>query len=156
MCILNDAWIFKHGPDIIEPFKATQVNPASYDLRIGSRYRKPDYEEEFLIGSGGLTLFPGEFILTATVEEVHIPDDVLAFVYMKSTWARAGLNHLMAGVIDPGFHGVITLELHAAAEVTIKPNARIVQIVFHRLNEKAKSPYNGRYQGQTTATPAKF
>lgn len=156
MCVLNDKWIFKHGPDIIQPFKATQVNPASYDLRIGTRYYNIVNEREFIIGSGGLTLFPGEFILAETVEEVHMPEDVAGTVLMKSSWARMGLNHLTAGLIDPGFRGKITLEFHAAAEVTLKANSRIVQIVFHKLNEKAVQPYRGKYQGQRGVQPAIF
>jgi deoxycytidine triphosphate deaminase len=51
-------------------------------------------------------------------------------------------------VVDPGFRGQLTLNLHNVSEkeVTLKEGERIVQIVFHSLGSAAKMGYNGSYQ----------
>lgn len=55
---------------------------------------------------------PGQFLLAATQQMFNLPDDISAEYSLKSSLARNGLGHMLAGWIDPGFHNsVLTLEL---------------------------------------------
>jgi len=67
--------------------------------------------------------------------------------YIRSSLAREGIIGSFA-VVDPGFRGQLTLNLHNVSEkeIRLKEGERIVQIVFHRLGSAAKKGYNGSYQ----------
>src|SRR5262245_57572549 len=120
---------------IIDP---AQVGDSSVDLRMGTvvlmaragrqshvdpgAYREPQshsereskrqkherfpipFHESFLLHPGALALVP-------TLEWVHIPNDLQGVVTARSSWAREGLNIATATIINPGYRGIITLEL---------------------------------------------
>lgn len=46
-------------------------------------------------------LQPGQFILASTIEMFNLPHDIACEFKLKSSIARAGLNHLLAGWADP-------------------------------------------------------
>lgn len=78
-----------------------------------------------------------------------MPTDVIGVVHDKSSWARRGLA-VQNTVIEPGWRGFLTLELtnHGTRKLHIPKGCPIAQIVFHRLDEPAARPYDGRYQDQ--------
>ena len=105
---------------MVVPFDASLLNPASLDLRLGdSLMIETMYQEDLLrLDISGKTkddpylLMPGHFCLAETVELFNLPDDISAQFVLKSSRARDGLNHLLAGWCDPGWHGSkLTLEL---------------------------------------------
>ena len=97
----------------------------------------------------GVYLKPGQFRLGSTLERFSMPNDVLAIVHDKSTWARRGIA-LQNTVIEPGWRGWLTVEItnHGEEEVRIPAGAPIAQIVFHKLLEATQQPYAGKYQDQ--------
>lgn len=99
-------------------------------------------------------LEPGEFILACTSNAFFMPDDHSAEFSLKSSMARNGLGHLLAGWIDPGFNNsVLTLELHNTLRhhaLVLRPGMRIGQIkVFRHEAVPAERSYRtvGRYNG---------
>ena len=67
------------------------------------------------------------------------------------------MTHITAGFIDPGWDGVLTLELHNVGPWTIELwlGMEIGQISFTRLDRPAARPYGSpglgsHYQGATT------
>lgn len=126
---------------LIEPFSERAVvrgrshglSAASYDVRSRKAHR----------------VCPGAFALGSTIERVCLPDDVLAFVKDKSSWAREGLA-VQNTLIDPGFRGHVTLELtnHAMNYVDVEEGDPIAQLVFCRLDQPTVLPYSGKYQDQ--------
>jgi len=107
------------------------LNPAGYDLRC----------------SKTMVLKPKQYVLVATLETVELGLNVAAFLHIRSSLAREGIIGSFA-VVDPGFRGQLTLNLHnfSDKEVTLNEGERIVQIVFHSLGSTAKKGYNGSYQ----------
>ena len=98
-----------------------------------------------------VTLHPfRRFQLASTVEHFTMPSDCVAIVHDKSTWARRGLS-VFNTVIEPGWHGWLTLELvyHGNRILRIPAGAGIAQVLFHRLETPAS--YDGKYQGQIDA-----
>jgi dCTP deaminase len=151
--VLNDKWIREFGSSLFDTFIPEQVNPASYDLRLASKFI--DLKDEIEFWCGEIEIIPGEAYLASTVEYVKMPNDVAGVLYLKSSLARRGLDHALAGWIDPGFEGNLTLELHSHRPIVLRPNDRILQIVFHLMNEPAEKPYSGRYKKQKGPTIAK-
>ena len=132
---------------MLEPFHERTVangmtfglGPAGYDVRIKQR----------------VTLMRGEFVLASTVERFSIPNDVLAKVSDKSTWARRGLA-VQNTIIEPGWNGFLTLELtnHGYSPIDIEAGSPIAQIIFHQLLEPTELRYEGKYQDQADAPVA--
>lgn len=172
--ILSDRTIkkmMKKGKLIIQrDLSVPSVQPASYDIQLGLSFKIPkakegvadfkdklEYEELHLDKDGYVTIKPKQFVLATTIEYIKLPDNIAAFVEGRSSIGRMGLFIQNAGWVDPGFEGEITLELFNGADfpIKIRPGHRVGQLVFAKMDRKAKNPYRGKYQGQTGATGSK-
>lgn len=119
------------------------LSVAGYDIRLDKMVR---YAEEVT----SLRIMPGDFVLASSVERIKMPNDVIAFVKDKSSWARKGLA-VQNTVLEPGWEGFITLELsfhRPMYHIDLKQGMPIAQVIFQRLDEPAEKPYNGKYQNQ--------
>lgn len=89
----------------------------------------------------------GRFILASAIEEFDMPNDLIAVVHDKSTWARQGVS-VFNTVIEPGWKGFLTLEIvfHGQEKVHIPAGSGIAQVLFHKLS--IESQYDGKYQNQ--------
>lgn len=159
-----------------------QVNPNSIDLTIGAVYKRPvksdrpwiygfrneaeaeKYSNECwmtrVAKSGFILLEPGAVILGVTREYVQMPDNVCGQIFTKSTLGRMFINHMMAGVVDAGFHGRLTLELKNEGQHSVKipVGSRVCQMVLTSLDKTAEFPYHAkvnRYNGAETVECAK-
>lgn len=131
---LLESWPLKPMLASKQRFKGISfgLTEAGYDIRIKQ----------------SLTLSPNNrFMLASTVEEFNMPNDLVAVVHDKSTWARKGLS-VFNTVIEPGWKGFLTLELvyHGNETLCIEEGSGIAQVLFHQLEESAA--YNGKYQNQ--------
>ena len=153
---------------MITPFDPTLLNPASLDVTLGTNL----YIE---VEDGGLLpksiaehtranpylLMPNEFVLAETAEIFNIPDFISAQFVLKSSLARAGLEHLLAGFIDPGFHdSVLTLEFKNAKRYSafpLWPGMRCGQIVFTEMSDTPQASYRltGRYNHDSKVSRSK-
>jgi len=154
---------------LVVPFDPDLINPASLDVLLGDRImiEVPDSPELRILGIHGHTaedpylLQPGEFCLAETREIFNLPDFIAAQFVLKSSRAREGLEHLLAGWCDPGWHGSrLTLELSNARKmhpVAIWPNMKIGQMVFHRMESIPNRSYaiTGRYNDDQAVTASK-
>jgi len=96
----------------IDPFSFDQLQPHSYDLRLGKDLLlRTGYHNEIATHKLPQNLYM--FALGTTLERIKLPDNICAQVDGKSTLGRLGLSvHQTAGWIDAGFNGNITLELN--------------------------------------------
>ena len=163
--ILADWQIHSHCEcGMITPFDPALLNPASLDVRLGPTLLIESAQSPELVPyplhqhsqAEPYELRPGQFCLAQTVEVFNLPDDIAAQFMLKSSRAREGLEHLMAGYCDPGWHGsVLTLELHNSRQlwpVGLWPGMKIGQIVFHLMAERPLASYaqTGRYNMDST------
>ena len=127
---------------LVSPFDADLLNPASLDVRLGSNLliELPSTTELVPYSIAECSkekpymLQPHEFVLAETLEEFKLPDCIAGQLALKSSRAREGIEHLLAGYIDPGYQGRLTLELQNARclhPVPLWPGLRFAQIVFH-------------------------
>lgn len=94
-----------------------------------------------------------DFRLGVTAEYIKMPDDLMAFVELRSTWARKGF-FIPPTIVDAGFAGNITLEIVSFAGEPFPVGERFAHLIFAQLSSSAE-PYLGKYQGQTGITEAK-
>jgi dCTP deaminase len=168
------------GRIVIDPFEDELIQPSSVDVRVDSRFRvfhnarypyidvRQPMEDltELVEVEGGepFILHPGEFVLGQTLEQVTLPDDLVARLEGKSSLGRLGLLiHSTAGFVDSGFSGNLTLELSNVANlpITIYQGMPIGQISFMRMDAPVENPYGSggarsKYQGQAEPTPSRF
>lgn len=164
----------------IDPYDPDAVQPASVDVRLGNQFRvmrnsrmthiDPRVDNDGLMetvevpAGDPFVLHPGEFALGHTAETFELCDDVVGIVNGKSSLGRLGLQvHATAGFVDPGFAGVIVLELSnvATLPILLRPGMKVAQMVFQRLDQAAERPYghpelNSKYQGQQGAVASRY
>lgn len=166
--ILSDRTLnrmLEEGSLSITPLQAGQIQPASVDIRLGNTFSIVEDSSGGIITMGceisyktintdTYLLLPGQFVLATTMEYIVLPDNLTAFVEGRSSLGRMGLFIQNAGWVDPGFRGEITLELFNANRCAIELQAgrRIGQLVFAKMDDRARCPYAGKYQGQRGAT----
>ena len=86
------------------PFDEECINPASIDLRVSTTLVTPLSGPVEKIGDT-IRILPGSPFLFCTIEYIRMPNDCAGVVYLKSSLARQGLDHALAGFVDPGFMG---------------------------------------------------
>jgi len=98
--------------------------------------------------SGWIDLAPGAYLVTFN-EIVNIPSDVAALARARSTLLRCGAS-LETALWDPGYRGrsQSLLVVHNPQGLRLKKNARLMQLIFLRLENKAEKLYSGKYQGE--------
>lgn len=160
--IKPDHWIRRWAQNGgVTPYEESQVNSASYDVRVSDHWICPTRDpEEF--HAPFVKLFPGEVVLASTMEHVRIPRNVACDLKLKSTLGRVWINHSLAGWCDPGFEGNITLELQnlGPQPFVLEAGRRIAQLIFIAMESEPEIAYgepgsSSHYQGQTGTTPAR-
>lgn len=147
---------YHSGKIEISPFNESQINPNSYDFRLGNIIKT--YKNEVLdpmlkqetdtidIGRQSITLFPDKIYLGHTYETMG-SDFYVPIIRAKSSIARMGLFiHVTADLIDIGSHNEWTLQLHAVQPIKIHAGMLIGQVTFWTVQGEIKL-YNGKYQG---------
>ena len=181
--VLSDRDIRKaiqDGRIYIDPYEDALVQPASIDLRLGPKFlifkrtQQPfidvrqsvdHFTEKIEIDPAiPFMLHPGEFALGVTLEEIHLPNDIVGRLDGKSSLGRLGLVvHSTAGFVDPGWKGRLTLELSNLANLPISLylGMKVSQLSFMELTSPAENPYGSKplgskYQGQDGPMVSQF
>lgn len=168
--ILNDLEIERLCKEqaMVLPYMPDQLNPASYDVRLGDELMIESVVSEEFVRSpldgysveNPWLLRPGQFCLACTAEILNMPEDVAGVFALKSSRGREGYSHALSAYIDPGFHGSrLTLELHNIRQVhpiPLYPGMLIGQIVFYQMKDAPAVGYaiKGHYNMNETVMPS--
>lgn len=153
---------------MVVPFNAELLNPASLDVTLGRliMVESPTDRAMQLIDISHCTeqspylLQPACFILAETEEIFNLPDHVAAQFMLKSSRAREGFEHLMAGYCDPGWHGSrLTMEITNARRLwplQLWPGMKIGQMVFFQMQGQPDRSYavTGHYNAHLRVMPS--
>ena len=82
-------------------------------------------------------------------EYVSIPLDCAAFGYPRSSLLRCGAD-VRCAVWDPGYHGrsESLLIVNSTHGITLHEKAKVMQLVFVKLESEAHKGYEGKYKGE--------
>ena len=142
-------------PTLVGHTDVELLNPASIDIRIGTALIRETFVDKISgwegqqLGKAPYLLAPGEFVLVATMEVVKVPLMYAVDLRLKSSRAREGYNHSLAFWVDPGWKGILTMEISNVSRyhyLPLFPGLRIAQIIVHTLDKATKQGYKGRYQ----------
>lgn len=152
------------GQNMVEHYHPGLINPASLDVRLGPHLKvEQRFRRELrTIDISHTTpwepywLQPGQFVLAETREVFNLPEYVAAQFVLKSSRAREGIQHMLAGWCDPGWHGsVLTMELKNVRRwhaIPIWHRMPIGQMKFQLMSARPKVSYavTGRYNHDLT------
>ena len=123
----------------------TSAGAVAFD---NSERKLPQTEPIDFDPSGWIDLTAGSYLVTFN-EIVSIPKDVAALARARSTLQRCGAS-LETALWDPGYRGrsQSLLVVYNPQGLRLKKNARLMQLVFMRLEKEAEKTYSGKYQGE--------
>lgn len=143
----------------IDPYEPSQVQPATYDLRVGRQGATTSTKKVInLEANGYILLAPGDFAILMTYESVELSAGYTARFGLRSKYARKGLIATTGPQIDPGFRGrlVVGITNLTPVPVSIPFKDDLLSVEFHRLETPAARPYDGPYQGKMELGPAEI
>ena len=153
---------------VIDPFDRSCVKENGIDLKLEGEiaimneklgkdfildpYNEEHIKKEYTVVKSKVEklIIPSRaHVMLTTVESVKMPDNLMGFVELRSTWARHGLS-MPPTIIDVGFEGTITLEVvnNAPFGISIKPYERFAHVIFATTLNRVKTEYKGFYSGQ--------
>jgi dCTP deaminase len=121
-----------------------QQSPYVAEMRRQQKHER--YELPF---GAELLLHPGSLALVPTLEWVRLPQDLMGVVTARSTWAREGLSIATATLIEPGYEGIVTLELANLGQIPIAlyPGLKIAQIAFSEVVDDGARADKAQFKG---------
>lgn len=151
----------KEGKLIINPLNKDTIQVNGIDLRIGGviarirgsnrvfDYKTSDIREYYIFEEGKeFIIKPGEHILIYTIEYLKMPEDLVGFINIRSTYARLGLI-IPPTIIDSKFEGQLTIGLYCSSfPIKLYKEDRIIYILLAKTSGKPDFPYTGKYLGQ--------
>lgn len=163
----------------IIPFSENEKRPGiisygltsyGYDMRVADKYKvftnlnstivdPKNIDESAFVdvsGKGHCIIPPNSFALCESVEEIHIPDDVMTVCIGKSTYARCGII-VNVTPLEAGWYGKVTIEISNTTPLPTKiySNEGIMQVLFFQAATRCEKSYgdkNGKYQNQQGLT----
>ena len=144
---------------------------AGFDLRIGELYEisgqgflgvtERETPEMILIAKhekGKTTevqLKPHTYYLLKTMEDVYMPENLLAIMTPRSTLFRSGV-YVFGGQVPPGYQGGLNMGIYNYRETDfrLEMGARVVHIMFFEVKGEGNL-YRGQWQGGRVTTDQK-
>jgi dCTP deaminase len=162
---------------VIENSKPEHVNGVSIDLTLGNNVwveyanhnvivnlaKKESIQMKKVdISVDGINLRPGQFILAESEQVFNLPNNLAAQFVLKSSPARSALDHAMAGLADPCWHGsVLTFEFKNNSQyhwLRLEPGMKVGQMKFFRVEpvpHEHSYAVKGQYNKNMEAQPSK-
>jgi dCTP deaminase len=135
------------GASHVDPSDSKKIaqQGIAHDIEVGRQQKHERYEIPF---KTKFLLHPGSLALVPTLEWVRLPGDLLGTVTARSTWAREGLSIATATLIEPRYHGIVTLELSNLGQIPIAlyPGLRLAQIAFVTVDGNTQRLNRGQFE----------
>ena len=146
----------REGRITILPYDKSNINPNSYNYTLGDYVKvyknnvldskKKEETEIIEIPDEGLVLEVNKVYLGFT-KEIIGSDHYVPIITGRSSTGRLGLFvQITSDLVDVGFKGNLTLQLHATQPVRIYKGMKIGQITFWKIYGDVDL-YKGKYQG---------
>lgn len=144
---------------------------AGFDLRIGELYEisgqgflgvvERETPEVKLIATyeegktNEMQLKPRTYYLLKTVEDVNMPENLLAIMTPRSTLFRSGV-YIFGGQVPPGYQGGLNMGIYnyRDTDFRLEMGARVVHIMFFEVKGEGNL-YRGQWQGGRVTTEQK-
>lgn len=123
------------NPDI--EFNEKHLHQSSYDLRLGPEiYIIAESNPKLLKEEQPyISLPPGQFAILTSLEKVNIPDDLMAFISIRSKFKFEGLVNISGFHVDPSFRGCLRFAVQnvGPSDIHLKLGTPLFTIFFAEL-----------------------
>jgi dCTP deaminase len=154
----------QRGSIHIDPFERSHITSNSYDVTVTSPIltyvsgvldpARENEVQEHDLPLEGLVLSPKKIYLVGTKETIG-SSEFVPIVKGRSSAARLGIfAHVTADLVDLGYIGKLTLQVHVVQPVLLYPDSSIAQVTFWAVRG-AVSPYSGKYMGAIGPMPSR-
>jgi dCTP deaminase len=121
----------------LDEFEEKRLHQSSYDLRLGP--------EIYIVGEAHPKLLkqdqpyaslpPGQFAILTTLEKVSIPNDLMAFISVRSKFKFEGLVNISGFHVDPSFKGCLRFAVQnvGPSDIHLKLGTPLFTIFFAEL-----------------------
>ncbi|MDA1127201.1 MAG: deoxyuridine 5'-triphosphate nucleotidohydrolase [Chloroflexi bacterium] len=142
-----EAQLQPNGFDMTLREVARLTTPGAVGAEDASRELSETAPFEF-DSNGWVDLEPGPFLVTFN-EVVNLPLDVMALGRPRSSLLRSGAG-IHTAVWDAGYHGrsQALLVVYHPGGYRVQRDARLMQLVFFRMETAVSSGYQGRFQSE--------
>lgn len=140
----------------ITPFEDSQVEPASYDLRVGKQGAATSSKQIINIEKRGyIPIEPGDFAIITVFEEISLGLQYAGRLGLRSKYMRKGLIATTGLQVDPGYSGYLKIGITnlTPKAISLPYKDDFISIELHKLEQPASEPYNGPYQNQKGLSP---
>ncbi len=83
-------------------------------------------------------ILPKESVIATALEEVSLPNDLMAVLYPRSSVNRRGLSVDLSGIVDAGYEGKLLIPITnntSTQVIRLYPGERFCQLVFYQLGK---------------------
>ncbi len=143
---------------LLDPYDPENLHQGAYELTLShqSVATSSEGKEQRIRGQPrAFIVAPGQFAILYNREVVKIPDGVIAFISVKSSFKANGLINISGFHVDPGYEGRLRFSVYNAGSrpVVLKLGDPTFQIWFADLDAPTRDPYQGAHKGQLELTP---
>ncbi len=150
------------GEVVLEPFNKKQLQPASYDIRLGNEFILlrhhtsvsidparniyPEAETIQLPDGEAYVLQPGASVIGYSKERFGSESHLIE-VSSKSSLTRIGLLvHNAAGIVNPGHFLNVALVFTnlSTMPIVLRPDMLIAQLIFAPLSSRSRKSYEAK------------
>ena len=144
---------------------------AGFDLRVGELYEvsgqgflgvtERETPEMRLVATyeagkaAKVSLKPHTYYLLKTLEDVNMPENLLAIMTPRSTLFRSGV-YVFGGQVPPGYQGGLNMGIYnyRNTDFRLEMGSRVVHIMFFEVKGEGNM-YRGQWQGGRVTTEQK-
>ena len=144
---------------VIDGFDPNRMDTNAFNLRMGDCYfvtgdadDQSDQTKRFLSEGQPFLIPPGQFAYLVTAETVHVPDDAMAFISMRTGVKFKGLINVSGFHVDPGYEGKLVFAAFNASPspIQICEGDPVFKIWFAELDVTSSSEHLFEGAGQAT------
>jgi deoxycytidine triphosphate deaminase len=135
----------KNGRLVITPFDLSSLQPTSYDFAIQWLILDSTEFRELNV----FRLEKGQSVLLLSSEYFEFPNDIIAHIWLRSSFARKLRMSSALGRVEAGWSGRLVVEIvnNAPWMVELRRGDRIATLEMYKLDRSPIVPYRGQYQG---------
>ena len=148
MSFLGERELKSRAKSIISDYNEDSIKSNHYELTLGSSYCSTTTKSKVLQASDNqIVIEPGEFYFLESSETLYLPDDLMAFISIKSKVKFKGLINISGFHVDPNFKGKLVFSVLnvGTSPINLTVGDPLFQIWFSTLT--SITTYEGDHQG---------
>lgn len=128
----------RHQEIFLDNYDEENVKSIAYDVHIDKIIVNEKLEDQYV-------LHPSEFVFVKTKEKINMPEDLMGRIAEKNSRIRMGLS-VTGPHYYPGHTTYVYLRVQniSPADITIKSNDNIAQIIFEQLTGSPEISYDNQ------------